>query len=122
VPKISRMGLGTLNTILNTAPLIIQGASKLIKLIKDRDESEKDGDVPSTLEGLKDEISRIHSRLDDNNKSDVEQIKLIEQLAKQNETLAESLRNTIKRQNVVFIIVVIAFILSFITFVFAINQ
>ena len=116
------MGLGTLNTILNTAPLIIQGASKLIKLLKARDESEKDGDVPSTLEGLKDEINRIHSRLDDNNKSDVEQIKLIEQLAKQNETLAESLRNTIKHQNVIIIIVVIAFILSFITFVFVNNQ
>jgi len=117
------MGLGTINTILNTAPLIIQGATKLIKIIKDRENNDhSDNDIPTTLDELNKEVNQINSRLDANDKSDIDQIKLIEQLAKQNETLAESLRNTVKRQNVIIIIVVIAFILSFITSVFVINQ
>jgi len=123
VAKIRSMGLGTINTILNTAPLIIQGATKLIKIIKDRENNDhSDNNIPTTLDELNKEVNQINSRLDANDKSDIDQIKLIEQLAKQNETLAESLRNTVKRQNVIIIIVVIAFILSFITSVFVINQ
>ena len=89
----------TLNTILNTAPMIIQGASKLIKLILDREveaNQEKDS-IPTTLEGLKKEITRIESRLNKNSRSDIEQIRLIEELAKQNEALAETLRQSIRK-------------------------
>lgn len=115
------MRLGTLNTILNNAPLIIQGATKLIKLIKDR-ESLDNNDTPSTPDGIKNEINHIYSRLDDNDKSNVEQIKLIEQLAKQNETLAESLRNTIQRQNLVIIIAWLAISVSMIAIVLVYIQ
>jgi hypothetical protein len=75
----------TLNTILNSAPMIIQGASKLIKLIRDREDTANDDQNtnPTTLEDLKQEISKIDSRLNLNSQSDVEQIKLIEELAMQ---------------------------------------
>ncbi|MGK0298672.1 MAG: hypothetical protein ACI9XC_002295 [Gammaproteobacteria bacterium] len=95
---------GTLNTILNNAPLVIQGAARLIKMIKERNNFDNDTDIesrddmPTTLDGLKVEIEKLNSKLDDNSKADVEQIELIEQLAKQNEALAESLKITLKRQ------------------------
>jgi hypothetical protein len=90
---------GTLNTILNTAPLIIQGASKLIKLILDRDVVSNQDQLtnPTTIEELKQEITRLETRLHDNSQADIEQIRLIEELAKQNETLAETLRQTMRR-------------------------
>lgn len=104
------MGLGALNTILNTAPLIIQGATKLIRIIKDRENSSNDKeDIPSTLDGMNNEISRIHTRLDANDQSNVEQIKLIEKLAKQNEALASSLKKSITQLNIISLIAVIAF-------------
>ena len=60
------MNPGTINTILNTAPVIIQGASKLVKLIRERGEDNKDNDeqnLPDTVEGLKQEIAKIETRL-----------------------------------------------------------
>lgn len=108
------MGLGTINTILNTAPIIIQGASKLINIIKERGKGEEDGnnDIPETLEGLKHEIKRINQRLDDNDSSDVEQIKLIEELAKQNESMAESLKKTVTYLNLVTVIAISAIVIA----------
>lgn len=101
------MGLGTINTILNTAPLIIQGATRLVKLIKERNKIENDGEtVPVTLEDLGREIEHLHKRIDAGYESDLEQIKLIEELAKQNELLATSLKKTSKQ------IIVITVILS----------
>lgn len=89
----------TLNTILNSAPMIIQGASKLIKLIRDREDTANDvqNSNPTTLEDLKQEISKIDSRLNLNSQSDVEQIKLIEELAMQNKTLADALGQTLRK-------------------------
>ncbi len=111
--KKSAMSLSTLNTILTTAPLIIQGATKLFKIIKMRSESgDKNGDIPSTLDGLKKEISHIHSRLDAHNESDLEQIKLIEELAKQNEMLAGSLKKTVRQLNVISAVSLIALCFS----------
>ena len=93
--KKTRMGLGTINTIINTAPIIIQGATRLVKLIRDRNKMEKDGEtVPVTLEDLGKEIEHIHKRIDAGNESDLEQIKLVEELARQNELLATSLKKT----------------------------
>ena len=114
-----KMGLGTINTILNTAPIIIQGASKLINIIKDRGKGEEDGnkDIPETLDGLKQEIKRIHQRLDDNDHSDVEQIKLIEELAKQNGSLAESLKKTIAHLNFVSAIALLAIVIAVISII-----
>ena len=111
------MSPGTINTILNTAPIIIQGATKLINIIKDRGKGEGDGnkDIPETLDGLKQEIKRIHQRLDDNDHSDVEQIKLIEELAKQNESLAESLKKTVTHLNFLTAITLLAIVIAVIS-------
>ena len=35
------MSLSTINTILNTAPIVIQGATRLIKLIRDQGDENK---------------------------------------------------------------------------------
>lgn len=107
------MSLSTINTILNTAPVVIQGAARLIKLIRDRRPGDPpEAQMPHTIDGIKDEVDRLHSRLDINDESNVEQIKLIEQLAKQNETLAGQLKNTITRLNGITLLVVIALVIS----------
>lgn len=117
------MRLGTLNTILNNAPLVIQGATRLIKIIRERIDTDNDNDtestkdIPATLEGLTVQIEKLNSRLDDNDAADVEQIELIEQLARQNETLAESLKQTLKQQAIITWIAVIALIASIIALV-----
>ena len=108
------MAFGTLNTILNTAPLIIQGASKLVRLIRERDTKPDDRgrDIPASLEGLEQEINRINRRLDDGNESDLEQIKLIQELARQNELLAVSARKTARVLMVISILLIITILLT----------
>jgi len=64
------------------------------------------------LEGLKLEIIRPEQQLDANADSDVEQIKLIEQLAKQNEALADSLNKTYDRLNLLTFLALSAFMLA----------
>jgi hypothetical protein len=115
VVKKTAMGFSTLNTILNTAPLIIQGASRLIKLIKDRDNPEPEN-IPATVDGLKGEILRINKRLDENYESDIQQIKLIEELARQNELLATSLKKTGKQLNLITLIAVISLLVGIVVF------
>jgi hypothetical protein len=115
VDKKSAMGFSTLNTILNTAPLIIQGATRLIKLIKDRDKPEQE-DIPATVEGLKGEMLRINKRLDENYESDIQQIKLIEELARQNELLATSLKKTNRQLNVITVIALISLLVGIVVF------
>ena len=107
------MGLGTLNTILNTAPLIIQGATRLVKMIRERDTGDQShNDIPATLEDVKEEIQRINARLDDGNESDLEQVSLIEELAKQNELLASALKRTNKQLSIITVILVITLLLA----------
>ena len=107
VAKKRSMGFETLNTILNTAPLIIQGATKLIKIIKDReDNNNSNGDIPATLDELDKEVDKINSRLDANDQSNIEQIKLIEELAKQNKSLAVSLKKAISQLNIISLLAV----------------
>ena len=93
------MNPATINTILNSAPMILQGAHKLIRMIRERDAETptRDAGIPATLEGLRQELDQVQDRLDANDESDVEQIQLIEQLAKQNEAMAESLRRVYRR-------------------------
>ena len=89
---------GTFTTILNTAQLIVQNADKLTALIRRRNpENETEEEVPATLEGVCSEIRRLHQRLDENDNANVEQLKFIEQLAHQNELLAESIRKNNRR-------------------------
>ena len=94
---------GTLKALLNTAPVVIQGAGKLIQIIRERDEASRqtEENIPMTLDGLNTRIEQLDQRIDENEKSDVEQIRLIEQLARQNEILAETLNRTSQRLNVV---------------------
>ena len=111
------MGLNTLNTILNTAPLIIQGATKLVSMLKHREEKNETEpyDIPANLDGMKIEIERLHKRLDTHSQSDLEQVKLIEELAKQNEAIATSLRSTVKQLNFFSLLAIIALVLSIIS-------
>ena len=107
----------TLKTIINSAPLIIQGASKLIQIIKEKgdDKAPEKDDIPLTIEALKIEVKRLEDHLEDVDVSNVEQIKLIEELAKQNETLANSLRNTLNRLNTITLLSFAAFIIALAT-------
>jgi len=104
----------TINTILDSAPVIIRAAGKLIKLIKDREQQAPDeySAEPVTNDNLKMAISKIESRLDATDESNVEQIKLIEQLARQNEMLAESLQRMLKRFTVAFILALTALLIA----------
>ena len=109
------MNPATINTILNTAPLVIKGATRLIRLIRNQGEAgEASQVIPATLEGLQREVERLQQRLDDNNKSNIEQVKLIEELARQNASLAAQLKNTmaqlqwLKRVSVTALIVAVA--------------
>ncbi len=118
------MRFGTLNTILNNAPLIIQGATRLIKMIKERDKTniesnkgETNEEMPDTLKSLGIEIEKLNSKLDANSAADVEQIELIEQLAMQNEALAESLKQVLRRQRIVALVAASALIASIIALV-----
>ena len=114
----------TIKTILNNAPILIQGASKLIKIIKERDVDKPNTEqqIPVTLEGLKTEIVRLEQQLDVNADSDVEQIKLIEQLAKQNEALADSLNKTYNRLNLLTFLALSAFILASLSIVLSLSS
>jgi predicted PurR-regulated permease PerM len=107
------MSLGTINTILNTAPIVIQGASRLIKLIREqKNDNKPEEKIPDTINGIKNEVDRLHQRLDANDESNVEQIKLIEELAKQNESLAAQLKKTITQLNRVGLLAVFACLVS----------
>ncbi len=91
---------GTLSTILNTAQLIMQNADRLTTIIRKRS-LEPDPDpadtLPESLEGLNSELQRLHQRLDAGDEANVQQLKFIEQLARQNELLAESLQASNRR-------------------------
>lgn len=116
------MSLGTINTILNTAPMVIQGATRLIKLIRDRgNENKSEEEMPNTIDGIKNEVDRLHQRLDANDESNVEQIKLIEELAKQNESLAAQLKNTITHLNRMSLLAVIAILVSIFCLVYLLQ-
>jgi hypothetical protein len=99
--------------------MVIQGASKLINLIKEQGNNREDeaGDELLTLESLKAEIERLEARLAATDDSNIEQIKLIEQLAQQNEVLAESMSKGFNRFNLITIVAAIACFVSLIALV-----
>jgi predicted PurR-regulated permease PerM len=122
VAKKSIMSLGTINTILNTAPIVIQGASRLIKLIRSQGKDNKsDEETPDTIDGIKNEVDRLHQRLNANDESNVEQIKLIEELAKQNEQLATQLKNTMTHLNRMSLLAVAAILISLFCLVYLLQ-
>ncbi len=109
----------TLNTILKTAPMIIQGAGKLLKLIREREDKTPPvtDSIPMTIEGLKQQIKQLEAGLHENNRSDVELVRLIEQLARQNESLAETLQQTFRKVSVLTYIAVFALATSLIALI-----
>lgn len=103
----------TLGTLLNTAPAIIQGASKLIDLIKERkggNHKDKAGEV--TPGNLGEVVERLEERLDAADEANVEQAKLIKQLARQNEMLATCLQQILRRFTLIFILAALALLLA----------
>lgn len=123
----------TIKTILESAPVVIQGAGKLIQLIKEKDsgttpqkqltedETGRKQDIPLTLDSLKSDIDRLENRLKENADSDVEQIKLIEELARQNETLAETITKNYNRLTVLTIITGLAVFFAFLGILLALR-
>ena len=104
----------TIGTILNSAPMIIQGAGKLINLISNR-KKEAPGEYeaePVTTDNLGKVIGRLEARLDATDEANVEQVKLIEQLAKQNEALAGSLQQVLQRSTFVFVLALVALLVA----------
>lgn len=100
MPRIPRMTPATINTILNSAPMIIQGAGKLIKLIREQSaDTAEDAEAKPSVESLQSDVDNLETRLAAADESNIEQIKLIEQLARQNELLAESLARLHTRLN-----------------------
>ena len=104
----------TIGTLLNSAPMIIQGAGKLLDLIRDRrqDAPPRARAVPVTMDNLEEVIGRLETRLDVMDDASVEQIKLIEQLARQNEVLADSLQQQQQRTTFAFILALVALLLA----------
>ncbi len=104
----------TIGTLLNSAPMIIQGAGKLIDLIREqkKETSTLDQNVPVTVDNLEEVIGRLETRLDVMDEASVEQIKLIEQLARQNEVLATSLQQQQQRTTFAFILTLVALLLA----------
>ena len=104
----------TIGTLLNSAPMIIQGAGKLIDLIREqkKETPARDQNVPVTMDNLEEVIGRLETRLDVMDDASVEQIKLIEQLARQNEVLADSLQQQQQRTTFAFILALVALLLA----------
>lgn len=104
----------TIGTLLNSAPMIIQGAGKLIDLIREqkKETPARDQNVPVTMDNLEEVIGRLETRLDVMDDASVEQIKLIEQLARQNEVLADSLQQQQQRTTFAFILALLALLLA----------
>ena len=100
------MGLGTIKaitTILSNAPVVIDGANRLVNIIKEKRQPKAqvaETTADTSLEDLRHELNRLHARIDDNT-VDLEQLKLIKELAGQNETLTKSLRQVAKRQIII---------------------
>ena len=113
------MALPSLTTILNNAPLIIQGANKLLDMMREKNQEEDNtiDDIPSNIEDLKNELKKINTRLDSTDNSNIQQIQLIEALAKQNESLANSLQSSIKRLNIISVIAILALVVAVICLV-----
>ena len=108
------MALSTLNTILNTAPIIIQGATKLVSMLRQRGqmEEEESYDIPASIDGVKVEVEKLHRRLDAQNQTSLEQVKLIEELARQNEAMATTLRATVRQLNLFSLLTLIALVVA----------
>ena len=101
-----------LKTILVDAPVIIDSVRRLIDGLRKLTGGTTESTTPTTLDGLKLELGRMEERLKANSASDVEQLKLIEELARQNEALATSVARLSGRLTAVAILALFALLLS----------
>ena len=108
------MALPPLSTILNNAPLIIQGANHLLKMLRDKNNipDEEEESTPASLDEVAEELKKINQRLEHSDKSDIQQIELIEALAKQNESLANSLQASLKKVHFSSAIAIVAIVIA----------
>ncbi len=98
----------TINTILNSAPVIIQAAGKLMHLLRQRQSGGADDtEKPATIEQLQTAVNDITARLDENDAANMEQTRLIEQLARQNELLASAQKRSMQRINLLFVLALV---------------
>lgn len=100
----------TINTILNSAPMLIQGAGRLIELIRERREETQNppepGTVPPADQG--EVLGEIVKRLEAMDEAGVQQARIVEQLARQNEALAGALRRALRRANIALVLALAA--------------
>jgi len=114
------MSVAAINTIIASVPVIIDTAARLIRMIREQKNDEPDQmNIPMTIEGLKEEMRRVDRRLAANSESDVEQIKLIEELARQNAVLAKTLEKTAHQVNVLIVIAIVALLFGALAVVLA---
>ncbi len=106
------MALPPLGTILNNAPLIIQGANHLLKMLRDKDKEPEQETPPTNIDDVATELKKINERLNNADKSDIQQIELIEALAKQNESLASSMQTSLKKTHFASTLAIIAIVLA----------
>lgn len=114
------MNPAIIRTILGNAPALIQGASKLMEVIRRQHASQEPRpDLPATVDGLKQEIQRLDTRVDANCESDEQQVRLIEELARQNEALARSVARLAGQVNIITVVVFAALVLAAVAMVVA---
>ena len=77
---------------------------------------------PETIAGIKQEDERINQRLDANSTADVEQIKLIEELARQNASLASQLKDTMAHLNRITLLALVAVVIGGVALFVSISQ
>jgi predicted PurR-regulated permease PerM len=102
-----------LKTILIDAPVMIDSVRRLIDGLRRLTAREQPSPAsPVTLDSLRQDLARVEERLKANSDSDVEQLKLIEELARQNEALAASVARLSLRLTALMILAVVALFLS----------
>ena len=104
-----------IGTLLSSTPKIIEAAGKLIDIVKEREQNtgaRAKINVPVTPDNLPEVIASLEMRLDTMDEASVEQLKLIEQLARQNEALTTSLQKQQQRANFAFVLALIALLLA----------
>jgi hypothetical protein len=101
-----------LKTILVDAPVIIDSVRRLIDGLRRLTGTDPAKPAPVTLDGLKSELAQMDERLRANSASDVEQLKLIEELARQNEALAASVTRLSGRLTALAVLAVVTLVLS----------
>lgn len=106
-----------LRTILLDAPVIVDSVHRLIgglRKLTGRDAAPPV--APTTFGDVQHELRRMDEQIKANSESDVEQLKLMEELARQNELLAASVSRLSGRVAALAVICVVALLLAVLAF------